>query len=395
MVLPDSASLEAEGRVKGRQLAHYRAHRNLRTTFRKLNTFVASFLDMRTQIKQAVVALSGGLDSAMAAILLLEQGWQVLGLHLLLTEAQPAAQVEDLGRFLGITIRRLDLRQEFRRQVIDYFRDVYLAGRTPNPCVRCNEKIKFGVLWEQVQSWGYSHLATGHYARIGPVAEGGWALSRGVDRRKEQSYFLHRLPREILSQVLFPLGGWTKDQVRAQAAALGLLPYVMARESQELCFIQGKYVDFLQAVAQTDAHRPGPIVDRNGVVLGSHRGLAGYTVGQRQGLGIAAAAPYYVLELVPQANQLVVGHKEDLLADVLQVEDINWLITPPTTTVPATVQLRYRHPGVGCRIHPTSPRNAYVTLDERQTAITPGQAAVFYQGDRVLGGGWIVRSGGR
>ncbi len=341
--------------------------------------------------KRAVVALSGGMDSAMAAVLLLEQGWQVLGVHLLLRPEQAeAVDLEALGRFLGITIRRVDLRQEFQRQVIDYFRQAYLSGITPNPCVRCNEHIKFGSLLQLVQEWGYEVLATGHYARLAPDPAGGIGLWRGLDRQKEQSYFLHRLRREDLSKILFPLGDLTKDQVRTQAEARGLQPYILPAESQELCFISGKYGDYLRSLADTS--QPGPIVDRSGALLGSHRGLAHYTVGQRQGLGLPAAHPYYVLELIPEANTLVVGSKVELLADTLQVDNINWLIMPPSTPLEAQVRLRYRHPGIQCYIQPLSSARAKVELQQPQAAIAPGQAAVFYQGDQVLGGGWIQRS---
>lgn len=345
---------------------------------------------MRSDSKHAVVALSGGLDSAVAAALLLEQGWQVLGVHLVLSEIQPpAGDLEALAAFLGIALHRLDLRQEFQHQVIAYFRSAYRAGKTPNPCVRCNETIKFGQLLQLAQSWGYPFLATGHYARLAAISAGNWGLYRGVDRRKEQSYFLHRLPRHSLAHILFPLGDWTKDRVRAKAEALGLLPYIQPRESQELCFIQGKYSDYLALPGGQG--QPGPIVNQAGQILGRHRGLEHYTIGQRQGLGIPAAQPYYVLELIPAANQLVIGPKEDLLASAVQVEGINWLVTAPTQPLQAEVRLRYRHAGVSSLISPGPDGGAWITLEQPQPAVTPGQAAVFYQGERVLGGGWIVR----
>jgi len=348
---------------------------------------------MPFRTKQVAVALSGGVDSAVAAARLVQAGWQVLGVHLLLsTAAPPGENLTALGYFLGIPVRTVDMREEFQLQVIDYFRRAYQAGTTPNPCVRCNEQIKFGRLLQLVQSWGYPFLATGHYARIAPV-DGRLALWRGVDPGKEQSYFLHRLRPEALASILFPLGEWTKAQVRAQAEALGLLPYIQPRESQELCFIAGKYRDYVKSQAQGGGNRPGPIVDRTGKVLGTHRGLEYYTVGQRQGLGIAAPAPYYVLELRPAANTLVVGAKADLLADVVQVAAINWLAPTPAEPWQAAVRLRYRHAGVGCRIYPGPDNTATVRLDQPQAAVTPGQAAVFYRGDEVLGGGWIVSGG--
>jgi tRNA-uridine 2-sulfurtransferase len=326
------------------------------------------------------------------AALLLEQGWTVLGVHLLL--ADTPRQENDLSpliTFLGIECRCLDFRQEFRTAIIDDFMSRYRQGKTPNPCVRCNAMIKFGRLRQVVREWGYDYLATGHYARLGWAEDGSWALYRGVDTRKEQSYFLHRLPRAALDSILFPLGGFTKTQVRQMSVDLGLAPYIPSRESQELCFVSGNYVDFMQSLGEEGLECRGRIVNRQGTVLGAHRGLVHYTVGQRQGLGVPAAAPYYVLALDPETNVVVVGSKAELLAGGLEVEDLHWLRSVPTGPLPAQVRLRYRHPGVGCLVLPQPNNRVIVLLDEPQTAVAPGQAAVFYQGDRVLGGGWIVR----
>lgn len=341
-----------------------------------------------------VVALSGGVDSAVAAALLLEQGWQVLGVHLLLA-AQPGdpPDLEGLCRFLGIECLRLDLRQEFGTRIVSNFAALYRTGKTPNPCVRCNAEIKFGILLPLIRAWGYRCLATGHYARIEPDSDGVAALLRGLDPRKEQSYFLHRLPPESLASIRFPLGTWTKSRVKEKSSALGLDRYLLPRESQELCFITGNYTDFIQSLGGEGLSRSGPIVTRQGDILGQHRGLEHYTVGQRHGLGVAAPAPYYVLEMIPELNQVVVGFREELFAAVLEVEDLNWLIPVPAEPFRAQVRLRYRHPGVDCAVSPESATRVRVVLDHPQTALAPGQAAVFYQGDRVLGGGWIVRGG--
>lgn len=341
--------------------------------------------------KKIVVALSGGIDSAVSAALLLEQGWQVRGVHLLLTEEQVAPDLKSLCRFLGIECLRLDLRQEFNACVIRYFAALYRAGRTPNPCVRCNEQIKFGMLLPVIRSWGFNYLATGHYARIEVGSDGAAALLRGLDSQKEQSYFLHRLRAESLASIIFPLGRLTKSQVKERSLSLGLEPYLPLQESQELCFINGNYANFIRDFGDEGLNLPGPIVTRQGKVLGRHRGLEHYTVGQRQGLGVSAPAPYYVLEMIPELNQVVVGYKEELLSGELEAEDINWLIPIPSEPLKSEVKIRYRHPGVGCLISPLSEKRARVSLDRPQTAITPGQAAVFYQGERVLGGGWIVR----
>lgn len=348
---------------------------------------------MKLQNKKIIVALSGGIDSAVAAALLIEQGWQVVGVHLRLTEAQEdSPYLESLGQFLGINCTYVDFRQEFTARVIHYFSALYRSGKTPNPCVRCNEHIKFGALLQIIRSWGYNYLATGHYARIEINADGDTALLRGLDSRKDQSYFLHRLKRDALASVIFPLGRLTKSRVKEISVGLGINPYLPIRESQELCFITGNYADFMVGLGEAGLNRPGPIVNRQGEVIGQHRGLERYTVGQRQGLGVPAPAPYYVLEIIPELNRLVVGSKAELLSSAIEVEDINWLILPPAAPLRAEVRIRYRHPGVGCTILPSNSLNARVSLDIPQAAITPGQAAVFYHDDRVLGGGWIGRA---
>jgi tRNA-uridine 2-sulfurtransferase len=347
---------------------------------------------MKTPSKEIIVALSGGVDSAVAAAVLIEQGWRVLGVHLRLTEKLAEMQaLQSLCQYLGIDCLELDFRREFASRVIRYFAASYKAGRTPNPCVRCNEQIKFGLLLQVVRSWGCKYLATGHYARIESGSDGATALFRGFDPYKDQSYFLHRLKASILDWIQFPLGRWTKNQVLEKSRSLGLEAYLPSRESQELCFITGKYGDFMKQLGIEGLDRPGPIINRQGQVLGRHRGLEHYTIGQRQGLGVPAAAPYYVLEIYPELNQLIVGFKEELHAAALEVKQINWLVPPPAEPLRAQVRLRYRHPGVGCLITPTGPQMATIILDQPQTAIAPGQAAVFYQQDQVLGGGWITR----
>ena len=348
---------------------------------------------MPTPERKIIVALSGGVDSAVAAATLIEQGWQVRGVHLLLTvKPGDSTSLDLLCKFLGIECVQVDFRQEFNTRIISYFSALYRAGKTPNPCVRCNEQIKFGELLRVIRSWGYNYLATGHYARIERNSFGIAALLQGLDTLKDQSYFLHRLKSEVLNSVIFPLGRLTKIQVKEKSVTLGLDRFLPSQESQELCFINGKYTDFINQLGEDGLACPGPMVNRQGDVLGRHRGLAYYTVGQRQGLGVPGPAAYYVLEIIPELNQLVIGFKDELKATALEVEDINWLIPPPTEPLPAKVRLRFRHPGVDGLISPFGPRDARVFLDVPQTAITPGQAAVFYRGEQVLGGGWIVRA---
>jgi tRNA-specific 2-thiouridylase len=290
---------------------------------------------------------------------------------------------------LGLPLTIVDLRQEFSLQVVDYFVAEYSRGRTPNPCVRCNAAIKFGRLWELLRAEGVTRLATGHYARLQAAADGTLGLFRGLDRRKDQSYFLSRLPRELLASLTFPLGELTKTEVRRRYQELGLPVNDNGAESVELCFIpQGNYQDFLQA--RRGPGTPGDLVDLQGRLLGRHRGLEYYTVGQRRGLGIPAREPYYVAEIRPETNQVVLGFKQEIGSPGLLAEDINWLITPPAGELETQAVLRYRHPGVAARIIPLSPTAAQVIFASPQAAVAPGQAVVFYdERDRVLGGGWI------
>lgn len=337
------------------------------------------------------VSLSGGLDSAVAAALLKAQGWTVWGIHLRLSGGEPVTpDLAKLADTLGIEIVELDLAEEFARQVIDYFVKEYHLGRTPNPCVQCNAAIKFGRLWEIVQGWGIRYLATGHYVRTVRLPSGEMALFQGLDSAKDQSYFVHRLKRAILPHVKFPLGELTKTQAHACAHELGLGSLLRQPESQEICFInQGNYLEFLQSHGAVPS--PGDIVDRQGRVLGKHRGFESYTVGQRRGLGLSAAKPLYVVEICPEMNRIVVGPRVELFAAGLVAEQINWLIDPHGRALTSVARIRHRHPGVTATIIPLADDRAEVIFAQPQAAVTPGQAVVFYDGDRVLGGGWIER----
>ncbi len=342
---------------------------------------------------RVAVALSGGVDSAVAAALLRAQGYQVQGVHLRLSEAcPPRAQLSTLARHLGLPLTEVDLREEFARQVIDYFLAEYTHGRTPNPCVRCNAVIKFGRLWEYVRAGGATHLATGHYLRLKPGPDGAPALFRGRDRAKDQSYFVHRLPRELLSHLLFPLGDLAKNEVQARFQELGLPRVQSCSESQEICFIpEGRYTEFIRHRLGS-AGKPGELVDRQGRVLGWHQGLEGYTVGQRRGLGVPDREPYFVLEIQAETRRVIIGKKPELLAAGLRAREVNWLITPPFGELEATAVIRYRHPGVRARLLPVSPTEVEVIFATPQAAVAPGQAVAFYQDDQLLGGGWIEES---
>lgn len=340
--------------------------------------------------RKVAIALSGGVDSAVAATLLQRQGLNPQGVHLRLSPlAAPPDRVEALAQRLKIPLTVIDLQREFAREVLDYFVSEYVRGRTPNPCVRCNAAIKFGRLWDYLRSQGFTHLATGHYARLNLDDDGAPGLFRGVDRRKDQSYFLSRLPLSLLPNLLFPLGQMTKAEVRRLSREAGLPVREDQRESMELCFIPaGDYQDFLKARRGIEGP-PGDFVDPGGRLLGRHHGLESYTVGQRRGLGIPAREPFYVIDIQPELNRVVLGHREELLSPGLTASRMNWLIPPPTGEIEAVAVIRYRHPGVRARITPRGEGEVKVAFATPQSAVAPGQAVAFYHGDRLLGGGWI------
>ncbi|MGA6924279.1 MAG: tRNA 2-thiouridine(34) synthase MnmA, partial [Desulfosarcina sp.] len=271
---------------------------------------------------------------------------------------------------------------------VEYFRSAYRMGKTPNPCLVCNPEIKFGVLLEKARQLGASRLATGHYARVASGPDGRPRLLTGLDRSKDQSYFLSRLTREQLARACFPLGGWTKSGVRALAAQKGLHPSDRV-ESQDVCFIKSAhYTDFL---AHTRGFQPlpGEIVDTAGRRVGTHDGLHRYTVGQRRGINCPAGQAYYVVRIDVTRNRLVVGFKDSLIADGCRVTGINWIADAPDRPMRVDTRIRYRHRPVPSTVSPVGPREAKLRFVEPQTAVTPGQGAVFYQGDEVVGGGWI------
>jgi len=340
------------------------------------------------------VAVSGGVDSLMAAYLLKQQTTELFAVHFLTGfEARHEADrlpIHAIGDQLGIAVRVLDVRDEFRANVVDYFTAAYRSGRTPNPCVICNPAIKFGAVLRYAESLGARALATGHYAAVRTDPTGRRRLHKGVDPRKDQSYFLARLSQEQLAKAVFPLGSMSKDDVRALASRHGLQP-VETTESQDICFVKsGAYTDLLQT-AEESAPTPGPIETLDGRIVGQHAGLAGFTIGQRRGINCPADAPYYVVRLDPEQNRLVVGAKDDLLARRCRVERINWIAPPPTGPIRVHARVRYRTPEAAATVMPLDGATAGLEFDQPQSALTPGQAAVFYEGDAVLGGGFIAR----
>ncbi len=357
--------------------------------------------------KTVVVGMSGGVDSAVAAAILVEQGYQVQGVTLQTWEPEDDATTskkwQDRGcckigiarfvaRQLGIPHQVIDIRDRFRSAVVQDFIDGYLAGLTPNPCVRCNERVKFGCLMEAARDLGADYVATGHYARLLPDDTGRLHLHKGGDPRKDQTYFLYRLNRAWLSRIVFPVGGMRKADVWSKAEAIGL-PADEVKESQEICFVtKGDYRSFLEEQAP-QAARPGPFVGTDGTVVGMHRGVPFYTPGQRRGLGIAAAERRYVVRVNAVSNTVVVGPEEDLLEHTCLVGDLNLLgVEGLTEPVRAEVKVRYASPAAPATIWPLADGRLRVEFDSRQKALSPGQSAVFYQGDRVLGGG-IIEAG--
>ena len=291
---------------------------------------------------------------------------------------------------IGIPFYVLNMEEVFKKEVVDYFRRSYLAGQTPNPCVKCNSEIKFKFLLRRAFELGATKVATGHYARIVKDRKGIYHLLRGIDRDKDQSYFLFNLTQQTMAHILFPLGGLTKPQVRAIAQQAGL-KVSQKEDSQEICFVEEGDYRRLFAPAGTD--HAGRIVDTKGRTLGHHRGLFGYTIGQRKGLGIKdGRGPYYVVALDTERNELVVGTKDELMSEGLEAEYVSWTVTAPSGAITAEVRIRYRHSPVAATIEPKGADRLLVRFSSPQRAVTPGQAVVFYKADEVLGGGWIKRA---
>ena len=353
------------------------------------------------------VGMSGGVDSSVTAWLFKQQGHHVVGVTMSIWDG--SIDLPDEGRSgcfgpgeardlecaravaarLGIQHITVPLAEAYRRCVLDPFRASYRAGRTPNPCVVCNQLVKFGALLDQTRAIGvaFDSFATGHYARVALDASRSiHTLHRGADKSKDQSYFLARLTQAQLSQVLFPLGGMVKSDVVKLAREAGLGDIADRDESQD--FIES---DSYAPLFDKPDDRPGPLVDTTGRMLGQHRGLVHYTVGQRQGLGVATGERLYVKELRAVDNTVVLGRHDEVFSPACRVESVNWISgTPPTGEITCFVRLRYRHPGVQAQLRPLPDGDWLATFAEPQFAVAPGQAAVFYQDDEVLGGGWIA-----
>jgi tRNA-uridine 2-sulfurtransferase len=352
-----------------------------------------------------VVAMSGGVDSSVAAALLAEQGHDVIGLSMQLYPQGEGGQgegshfgscctLDDLhdarrvASTLGFPHYILNLEDRFRETVISNFVQEYASGRTPLPCAHCNSDLKFSTLLDRARGFGSDHVATGHYARIDRTNDGRWLLKRSLDREKDQSYFLFSLTQDQLAGAVFPVGSLSKPAVRAEARRLGLVVADKA-DSQEICFVpDGDYASFV--AQRTPDARGGAILDERGGTLGSHGGVHRFTIGQRKGLGVATGTPLYVLKIDADSRNVTVGPRSALERTSLTASGVNWVsVDAPASWLPAAAQIRHRHRAAAGRVRALDAHRAEFVFDEPQPAVTPGQAVVFYDEDLVVGGGWI------
>ena len=359
---------------------------------------------MNPNQKRVLLGMSGGVDSSVAGYLLREQGYDVIGVTMKVWPQDCISRAEDkccgpqavadaraVAYSLGIPHYVVDEADQFERTVIDYFTSEYQAGRTPNPCVMCNEKLKFGNLWGKAEALGCDYMATGHYAII-EHQEDRAVLRKGADPRKDQSYFLFSLRQPQLRRALTPLGAMRKPEIRKIAHSLGL-KVADKIDSQEICFVPGNdYKAFLRShLGENEFHR-GEIYDVDGNFVGQHDGIELFTIGQRRGLPGGSARPRYVIDLDAKTNRVIVGDVDDLVCDEFKIDRTNWIGRDLTgENVELAVKVRYSHPGTRAKVTPLENHRARIRLHEPQRAVTPGQAAVIYDGDVVVGGGWICR----
>ena len=353
--------------------------------------------------KRVVVGMSGGVDSSVAAWLLKEQGYEVIGVTMQIWQDQAEeikqenggccglSAVEDARRVaqqLDIPYYVMNFKREFKEQVMDYFIREYLAGRTPNPCIACNRHVKWEALLRRSLDIGADYIATGHYARIEQLENGRFALRASATAAKDQTYALYSLTQEQLAHTLMPVGAYTKEEIREMARGLGLST-AHKPDSQEICFVpDGDYAGFIEREAGKIPE--GPFVNAKGEVLGRHKGIIHYTIGQRKGLGLSMGRRVVVTIICPETNQVVIGEPEDVFSKTLEAKQLNFMAVedfPKRQTVVA--KIRYNHRGAPCEVERAGPDEVRVTFEEPQRAVTPGQAVVFYQGEYVLGGGVI------